>query len=737
MNKHYLIFAAVATIGLTSCSSKDDLEILPSGRQQTSQSEPGTVTFDVYTQRASASTRGGWAGSLTTAELKKSGNGDSKGFGVFGYYTDNNDYDQRDTPNFFYNQQVTYQTDKWAYEPVKYWPNEYGGNAISDDNDKVTFFAYAPYVEVVPTSGKLVKTDDGEEKWGITGLSKNSAQGDPIVKYIASFNPQYSVDLCWGVVGEGSTKWGKIQTPSDDQKLTAGFPWYNIERPAQNDQKVMFTFKHATAQMEINIDAEADIYDHAESDQIAKKTRVWVREVKFKGFAVKGALNLNNDETANEPKWVDYAGQYDLETEEVIVYDGRKDGKEGMAGSVATDEKTLGLNPSLVQDGVYAAKTDGDDIYDKDKDIKILGGSDGTTDRTGVTVKNQKLFETDGTLTKFHVIPNSDNFEIEIVYDIETIDKNLAQNLSDGATKGSTVENRISKAIKFGSDDKLHAGHSYVVNLHLGMNSVDFDAAVTDWVDEAPANVDLPANFPVFLWANNGDFTATIPYVGDYNFAFTGMNGGTSIAQKATSNIESKVGGEESETASAYLTDWTSTNDNARADGVALQTVTTAANPNTVDRTQKIKYTDNTDGTSATLTITQQAHPLFMKITEATKETNTITLTRYDDAGQSTSADWKNQYGWICDGTGKAITAITTDNYIKVWRNGTELEWKTDAITNSTTPKNVFNFKNDGEVDNTTVKITIGDNLMAGDVIKVTIKTGDAPEETVTYTVAE
>jgi hypothetical protein len=525
--KKVFLFAAIAAL-FAACSSKD--ELVKDDSTQQPQLEKGAIGFDVYIQKAT--TRAGWAGSLTTTELQKTDLEPYKvanGFGVFGYYTDNNEYEQRSVPNFMYNQQVTWKSTTpqgWEYNPVVYWPNEYGSNATSDDQDKLTFFAYAPYVKVVPTSGKVARTttdpdaDDTkyQESYGITGMTKNTTQGDPILKYIASFDNTKSVDLCWGVADKGDgAAWNIVQTGNPQTEIKDGMPWIDLERPAGVDQKVRFTFKHATAQMRVSIDADIDVDGRGHDNPLTKKTRIWVREVKFKGFTMKGSLNLNNEDPSI-PKWLDYNGQNELVAEDVIVYDGRKDGKEGVAGAVATNEKVLGLNPALIQDGVYMKGDDADDdVYDKDHDVVVYGvDATGATkketdwERPGVTETAVNLFRYNNAENKsqkdainegnefFHVIPVNDNFEVEIVYDVETVDANLAQNLSDGATKGSSIENRISKTITFGSDQQLKAGHSYTLKLHLGMNSVKFDAAVSEWIDEVAQDVDLPLNTPVF-----------------------------------------------------------------------------------------------------------------------------------------------------------------------------------------------------------------------------------------------
>ena len=761
--KKVFLFAACATMMFAACSSDDSLS---ADQSQVAKLEKNAVGFDVYTQRST--TRAGWAGSVRTADLKSTSTDLGKaGFGVFAFYTDNNEYEQRSIPNFMYNQQVKWDgSSAFSYEPIVYWPNEYGDNAISDDADKLTFFAYAPYVKVTPTSGKVTAdggtgADDAakikyNESFGITGMTKNNTAGDPILKYIGSFDHRKSVDLCWGVCDQNDgaawdiTKTGNVQT---SPALPNGLPWINVERPAGVDQKVRFTFKHATAQLRVSIDAIVDEIRHA-TGAVDGKTRIWVRQITFKGFTMKGALNLNNAD-ANKPLWLDYNGQNEIVTEDVVVLDGRKDGKEGVAGAVATNEKVLGLNPTLIQDGVYEDIATTPVVHGVD----AAGNKKSETDwdRKGVTATTVNLFKTTddnksdnatfvGSNAFFHVIPGTDKFEVEIVYDVETIDGNLALNLSDGKTKGSSIENRISKEITFGTENTLKPGHSYTLALHLGMNSVKYDAAVTDWVEEAAQDVDLPLNTPVFAanTTNSGTgssstpYEVTIPYTGNYTFAITGLHGQESMTSTAGNNTTTTTDAAETESAGT-LAGWTADAGTAWTNGTYLQVLEISkANPSTCDRIQKWSWKGNQSNFDTYFAFTQKAHPLYMKITAGAKDQNTITLTRYNNVDASSSTDWTHEYGWFCGINGVALTANvetegTADNHIHVWRNGTKLTYQPSAGPTG----DKFTFANKGESDKYTAKITIGDNLKAGDVIKVELKTGDAPVEVATWVVPE
>jgi hypothetical protein len=122
------------------------------------------------------------------------------GFGVFAYYTGATawgDVGSSTTPNFMYNQQVTWSSDHWTYTPVKYWPNA--------DGEKVSFFAYAPYTS------------------NTTGFSTNTDAGAPIISYTW----EASNDLLY-------------DKQIDQVKGTVS-------------SAVTFTFKHALAKVEFKI----------------------------------------------------------------------------------------------------------------------------------------------------------------------------------------------------------------------------------------------------------------------------------------------------------------------------------------------------------------------------------------------------------------------------------------------------------------------------------------------------
>ncbi|MCR5575280.1 MAG: Ig-like domain-containing protein [Bacteroidaceae bacterium] len=456
MKNKFLTMAALATV-LMACSKEsetiDNPAPIDKGKTEVAVQQP--ITFGAYVNRAT--TRAGASGTLV---LSNPANGETSlqdpliGFGVMAYYTDDNQYSPIYVPNFMYNTHVKYNGSAWTYEPMQYWPNETGSNAASEGVDRLSFFAYAPYVDVDNTTGVVSAGED----YGIVGLSRNGAKGDPFVQYYASLDPDKQVDFCWGVNDEGK-------------------PYLNMTKQVVGGN-VKFYFNHALAALNVQVDADVDVLNpHDNTDvhnALAEGTRIYVRSVTFEGFATKGSFNLNT----NKATWYDLAGDGYIDGGSVTVYDGRTNGKEGQSESV--NEAPLGLNPNLVQSVPYT-------------------NSDGTPNaavKKGVTHETVNLFN--GTGAPIYVIPSGQPMNVTIVYDVETVTDELSGYLSDGVTHGTSVENKITKTISFSNgtttSNKLEAGKKYNLTLHLGMTSVKFNATVADWGSNSEGGAGLPSN---------------------------------------------------------------------------------------------------------------------------------------------------------------------------------------------------------------------------------------------------
>ncbi len=462
LNKKTIFLATAGMLALAACSKTGN----PNDEPMVQSAEE--VSFGAYLSRST--TKAGLAGTELTSSDGTS-NLQTEGFGVFGYYTDGELYSDLAKPNFMYNQKVNYSGGSWTYSPAKYWPNEFGTQASADEVDRLTFFAYAPWVDVSAASGSIKSSvySGAALTTGITGLSRATAAGDPLVKYVASFSPAESVDLCWGVA---KSDFNATVTTEFSNDIDAGYPYIDVAKPTISS-RVDFDFKHALSSLNVQIDTDVDVVSHNDGE-LEANTKIYVRSVTFEGFSVKGALNLNSNAT-DGPNWVDIAGSERLSSAPVTVYDGRRDGKEGVANASDANEKPQGLNEVLIQNQPYSG-----------------------TPTAGVVHTPVNLFSGSALESPIFVIPNGETLKVTIVYDVETKDSKLSTFLSDGVTLGSTVENTITKTISSSTDPAvpfvMECGKRYVIRLHLGLTSVKFDANVSDWGAGSSADVDTPVN---------------------------------------------------------------------------------------------------------------------------------------------------------------------------------------------------------------------------------------------------
>ena len=630
---------------LASCSS-DDLSLTSSTSSKQfltdENGNPGCF-FDGNSQRSL--TRAGYAGVMDNDQLK------TNGFGVFGYYTNLNEYDQLSKPNFMYNEKVVYSGGSWTYSPIKYWPNEYGSKAQSDDVDKLTFFAYAPFTANTPATGKVA-----EDKVGITGFTRHNATGDPYVKYVGSLDPTQCVDLCWGVADPSAdVEWKTIQGGS--QPIFKGKPWINVQRPEKSlGQKMKFFFKHALSQLNVQIDADVNTNQHGAGAEVDSKTKVYVRSITFNGFAMKGALNLNNED-ANTPNWKGYnCSNEPIVAEEYTIYDGMKDGTEG-TGYKASNEKVTGLNEKIIQDKKW------------------------TESAEGVTKTAKNLFNSTTVDAPIYVIPTGDNMNVTIVYDIETKDDKLAGTVSDNETNGVSIESKISKTITLTSGDamKLEAGKKYTIQLHLGLSQVEFDAIVSDWDDTAAAG-------EAWLPGNGAGDVYTTGITLDQTTPLSMTIGGEDVTLNATV---------EPATATDQTVSWTSSdpavatvdaNGKVHAVGAGTATITaTASGGQTATCTVNVTAAANTLTTATSADVGKWVDAAGNILDSATGAAGWIAYATDDHHGlilamedSATGKAWDEAQ--TVDFSGLPSIALTLGSWHLPSANGTDGEWdKMDA----------------------------------------------------------
>ncbi len=252
------------------------------------------------------------------------------------------------------------------------------------------------------------------------------------------------------------------------------------------------------------------------------------------------------------------------------------------------------------------------------------------------------------------------------------------------------------------------AGKAYQVSLHLGMTSVKFDAAITDWpTTQVADNTDLPINAPSASATASSDpadananKSVTIPATLTKGvFAVSGLAEGAS-----TTEIDP--------TSADWLSYTPATGAVIGADGLLNVEFTAAANNTVNERSVALKVTENGGTNKATLTITQQARALGLSITTTPKAGDNVII--LDAAAEMSATDW----------TGANIT-------VQRQRGAST----TTLAPNASPGANQYKIEAEGTGDDKTGKITLGESAVAGDIYTITIQSGQATAESKSFTV--
>ena len=314
MKKSYLMIAAAGLI-MAACSQEDDFVAQNAAAEQ----GDGAVLFDTYL--SNNTTRAGQTGTMTTSTLQSTGFGivamTHAITGITSPTTDFTGYaDNTYKPEFMWNQYVSYEASNWVYTPLKYWPNETTNDqqsaysATENEQEGVSFFAYAPYVTETstagtdPFSGYVDLKNKGD--YGLLQITNNSTASNARIHYqaVATDVPSKNVDLLWGV-SSGFT-YHPVKTNSPVIK-TAGLPILNMMKPAL-EEKIKFDFKHALARIGMKIVGAFD--QVAQGGSLDQHTRVTVKEIEVEGaFDLEGVLDLNNT-IANQARWLEAASGF-------------------------------------------------------------------------------------------------------------------------------------------------------------------------------------------------------------------------------------------------------------------------------------------------------------------------------------------------------------------------------------------------------------------------------------------
>lgn len=539
--KKVLFFAAAAVAMLTGCSQNDDLTA-PTVAQNAQQTP---VEFGTYLGRtATTRSTGGSTGDITTATLQ------TPGFGVIAYSTGAtawSSWKNVDThiPNFMYNQHVTWNTNHWTYTPVKFWPNDFSNSDVDNSQGtdegsdaqgslsgggKVSFFAYAPWVDVLSYStpstttkykdiaNSAIEVSDGggtpaAVTDGIVALSSNQYKDEPKVKYVLSnASLTNAVDLLWGIRAK-NTEYKLADGTTDTQAASSDI--YNTDLTKQQaDEKITFLFKHALAKfgghtyeapnaqtgLQVILDLDNGSLDGGTTNGSAitdgtkeAKTLVTVNSITIQDLATAtSGVTASNLVTTG---WFNLAtGTWDEISSTVPA---------ATYSHVVNNSSTgdFAMNTQIKEPATTSAITCNGTSWT----------SDGSTTITGVTTSAQDVYTNTSNAPGIVLIPASTNqtLRVTITYTVRTYDTNLSSSANDDGATGGTWT-KVTQTI---TNDVVIPGNSLASNkfykllIHLGLTSVKFSATVDTWDEAANSNDNDNTDSNKLIWLPSNTVT--------------------------------------------------------------------------------------------------------------------------------------------------------------------------------------------------------------------------------------
>ena len=536
--KKAILFAALGLIVLAGCTTSDEVFQGPDLQKQAL--EDNAITFGTY-MGGNNQTRAGYTGNINTDVLKD--NAKANGFGVFAYYTGTAKYtDYRSKtlskkyPNFMYNEHVYYDEGNtegyithWKYDIMKYWPNEVASGVVDDqDNDQsdnqaytegtnggnLSFFAYAPYVEVT-TQSQANETAGGKvssNTSGIVALSGNEFTGngtrysDPFIKYVIPADGSAVVDLLWGTNGGTSVNvkgnsnvgvTGTSESPLADYTVTSypaellnGYTTNADLTKQKTNGTVNFAFKHATSKVggstqytettgaptNYGLMVVLDIDDQKGAESGGSKadaTKVTISEVSIEGRSlVNDGTNNPFTDSYTETYLKNNQGFFNLATGKWELL---SDDKTTTTSEAAT------TTHKITVDGTDAAGKLNETIAEPN-DWK----STWSENPEGVLTTAKNVYQNEAAPLVF--IPGTwPELTITVKYFVRTEDSKLAGGYS-------YVPQVIKKKVTF--KDAVELNKQYSLLMHLGLTSVKFTATVSGW--------DLDNDNPNYDSDNNG-----------------------------------------------------------------------------------------------------------------------------------------------------------------------------------------------------------------------------------------
>lgn len=456
--KKLVLFAAVAALVLASCAKTETY---------VKATFDDAITFGAYSGRTI--TKGGATVDMNLDSLKQ------HGFGVFATYTELKNFEDLDQDkgadnNFMSNQKVAwdYTTDEWTYSPIKYWPNPTNGQKA--DDQKVSFFAYAPY-----TDSTSVDTS-----YGITGFSTGVAVDDPSaatpVSHVHNFvhytfsKDKPNVDLMWGYKAKSTT------TPAT----------YTINNNLTRETDVIhFTFQHLLSKLGGSQDG--DVTNPDSTGYVANGLIIKAAPVSSDPTAVYGNVTTGDFGGATGTK---------ITVSKIVVASAPE--RDALKDTVVTDSKG---NPIVYATGNQTGKLDlytGEFKLDAAAEpvqfIQTLSASDdsiaaGKADsRLADRIAEPASFTAFGDLpvgvtkTAVNVYKSESSpvilvpgtcpvVDVTITYIVRTYDEKLPDSYTD-------VPQTVFGRVKF---PEIEKNKKYNLLMILGLNNVKLEATVEEW----------------------------------------------------------------------------------------------------------------------------------------------------------------------------------------------------------------------------------------------------------------
>ena len=466
--KKSIFLAAVAALVLAGCAKNETLVV--------NMADQDAVSFNAYSGRTM--TKAGPTDDMNLDALK------TLGFGVFATYTGTDAFeaaanDKGATDDFMYNQQVTYTDPDWVYSPIKYWPNPTNGQVA--DQQKVSFFAYAPYTDPAAATA--------DNSYGITGFSMAVAHDDPtdatspthlhnFVNYTFS-KDKPNVDLMWGYKSK------TIDTTTDPANPVAHYTVNN--NLTRTTDKVHFKFMHLLAKLGGSWEGTSTYTDPADDPAYVANglvvkadaqtlpptsgfgkddgTKITVSKIVIssapKNDAITGLPVTEIDGTTV----LSYAEDTDDLTGKLDLYTG-----EFKLNGTAKNIQFKQTITNLVDDTTTAYDEANPDSELADRLKEPATVSSFAALPVGVTTKAVNVYKDES--QPIILIPGTRPVvDIEITYIVRTYDEKLPKGYSE-------VPQTVFGRIKF---DTIKKNTKYNIVMVLGLNDVKFSAEVENW----------------------------------------------------------------------------------------------------------------------------------------------------------------------------------------------------------------------------------------------------------------